>query len=485
MIEKHVHIVIPSSMDKALRSNLKDRTTDGKESFALILAGKHDSDSTERLLGRTLIIPEMDCYESRSGGLIRLHSGFDEYVLTMAEKEKLAIIQVHTHLTDSIPYFSPVDDHSEGERASAIKAALGLDLASIVFDRSARSYRARKWNTNGASGVEERTATIVSEASSTAVALDETDCPGDLYDRQVRAFGRHFQSAASKAKVGIVGLGGMGNALIASLSRLGVKHFVLVDPDRLEESNLNRMIGARFSDARKGRSKVSLATSLVKQVHGKDADVKAFRCEAETKRARKALANCHIIVAATDNHSSRLFLQKLATAYYRPIVHAGVGLEGANGKISRIIGRVASPPVAGDWCLFCGGIIDPELAGKESGDPEHLRMWKANGYLKDTPDPAVMWVNNMVASRAVATIHNLIYPFRNHRGGEDVYIDLLSDGMLAIDHPKTGLECPLCSPEGLRGLGDSLWEEIGHKGQELSLGDRDFEGDVSAREEQQ
>ena len=144
----------------------------------------------------------------------------------------------------------------------------------------------------------------------------------------------------------------MGNTVIASLSRLGVKRFVLVDPDRIEKSNLNRMIGATPGDAGKGRFKVSLAAALIRQIHGKDAEIQALRCSAETEKARKALAECQIAVAATDNHSSRLFLQKLAAAYHRPLVHAGVGLEGVDGKISQIVGRVAAPPVAGNWCLF-------------------------------------------------------------------------------------------------------------------------------------
>lgn len=459
MLEKKIHIVIPTSMDRILRSNLTQRSADGKESFAVILAGKHRSGSRERLLARSLIVPEEDCYRVRSGGLIELLPGFDEHVLKMAQSEKLTVVQIHTHIMDGRPFFSSVDDRSEGARAVAIKEVLGLDLAAIVFDRHAQMHRARKWVVKNGDGPQEREAHVVSESPVVSREPEEFYPEVDLFDRQVRAFGKDFQRAAGRVRVGIVGLGGMGNAIVSSLSRLGVRDFVLVDHDRLEQSNLNRMIGAAAKDAVKGRSKVSLAASLVRQVHGRNCRVRAICAEGEDQKARKALADCDILIAATDNHSSRLFLQKLATAYHRPLVHAGVGLEGNMGTITQIVGRVASPPVAGDWCLFCGGIIDPELAGKESGDPEHLRMWREKGYLKDTPDPAVMWVNNMVANRAVATVHNLIYSFRDRSGCEDVYLDLLNDHILAIDHPKTGPDCPLCSPDGLMGLGDSLWEE--------------------------
>lgn len=471
MDEKDVRIVIPASMNNVLRSTLRERSLDGQESFAMILAGRHRSRSTERILARSLIVPEEDCYRVRSGGLIELLPGFNEHVLAVADKEKLALVQVHTHIMDGRPFFSHVDDGSEGARAAAIHEVLGLDLASIVFDRHAREYRARKWVMSNGNQPEDLPARIVSEYPS----FDPEGDSSEVFDRQVRAFGAEFQLAAGSVRVGVAGLGGMGNAIVSSLSRLGVKDFVLVDHDHLEHSNLNRMIGATIRDAARSRSKVSLAASLIKQVHGKSARVKALCCQVENDRARKALADCDILIAATDNHSSRLFLQKVAAAYHRPLVHAGVGLEGKNGKITQIIGRVAAPPVFGSWCLFCGGIIDPELAGKESGDPEHLRMWKEKGYLKDTPDPAVMWVNNLIANRAVATVHNLIYPFHDHSEWEDVYVDMLGDLSLRIDHPKTGPDCPLCSPEGLAGLGDLLWDEVTVKGKRLGSEEGELE----------
>ena len=69
------------------------------------------------------------------------------------------------------------------------------------------------------------------------------------YDRQVRLFGDHGQEMLGKAKVAIVGLGGVGFLLAEYLARLGVGHFVLVDPDRVESTNLPRLVGATRWDA--------------------------------------------------------------------------------------------------------------------------------------------------------------------------------------------------------------------------------------------
>src|SRR5207249_1860878 len=71
------------------------------------------------------------------------------------------------------------------------------------------------------------------------------------HDRQVLAFGTAGQELLGQLRIGIVGLGGTGSAVAVQLVRLGVRKFVLVDPDTFEASNLSRLYGSRFADTRK------------------------------------------------------------------------------------------------------------------------------------------------------------------------------------------------------------------------------------------
>jgi len=48
------------------------------------------------------------------------------------------------------------------------------------------------------------------------------------------------QETVSKAKVGIMGLGGLGSIVAGALARIGVGHLILADFDVVEPSNLNR-----------------------------------------------------------------------------------------------------------------------------------------------------------------------------------------------------------------------------------------------------
>lgn len=70
------------------------------------------------------------------------------------------------------------------------------------------------------------------------------------YDRQTRLFGASGQQILAGLKVGIIGLGGGGSLVNEWLSRLGVGNIVAVDFDRVDVTNLARVVGATRWDAR-------------------------------------------------------------------------------------------------------------------------------------------------------------------------------------------------------------------------------------------
>ncbi|WP_194915337.1 ThiF family adenylyltransferase [Catenulispora rubra] len=72
----------------------------------------------------------------------------------------------------------------------------------------------------------------------------------DAYDRQARLFGDRGQALLAATKVGVIGAGGAGSPLIQQLAHLGVGHLVVIDPDRIDVTNLSRVVGATRRDAR-------------------------------------------------------------------------------------------------------------------------------------------------------------------------------------------------------------------------------------------
>jgi hypothetical protein len=447
-------IVIPGRLDRQLRSFLATRASDGREAFASVLCGEHRVRGRLRLVGRHLLLPDDDCFTHRSGGGLALRPEFDDILLSMAEAEHLTPVQIHTHPTNARPHFSGIDDAAERQRGSAIARLLGLRLGSIVFDRCAVHHQARVWQA-GRPRRARLTHGLPSELCRERPAGDER------FDRHVQAFGAGFQGTIASLRIGVVGVGGLGSVVVEGLARLGARDFVLVDPDRVETSNLNRVVNAVALDARRGTPKTEIGRRAVFGVHEDGAEVVGFDREVTDPDVGRALAGCDVLFALTDNHASRLQVQKIGSAFHRPVISAAVGLDGADGKIRQILGRALVAAPGGPRCLYCSGSLDPQAIARESADPEHLQVLRDRGYLSDTPNPAVFWANSWTASTALGLFHDLVWPFR---GGatpiRDVVIDMLTHETLTMDDSEVASDgdgCMVCGAAGLFGLGDRFF----------------------------
>ena len=81
------------------------------------------------------------------------------------------------------------------------------------------------------------------------------------HSRNELLFGAEGQERIAQARVGIVGLGGLGSQVAQQLGYLGVLDFVLVDRDRVTNSSLNRLIGAGAGDIQ--MAKVAVAERML------------------------------------------------------------------------------------------------------------------------------------------------------------------------------------------------------------------------------
>lgn len=75
------------------------------------------------------------------------------------------------------------------------------------------------------------------------------------------------QKKISKAKILILGCGGLGTKVVKSLSQIGVKNFILLDPDKVELTNLNRQ--EYFTRQDVGEFKVDVVAKKLKDFNQK------------------------------------------------------------------------------------------------------------------------------------------------------------------------------------------------------------------------
>ena len=261
-----------------------------------------------------------------------------------------------------------------------------------------------------------------------------------MFDRQ-QIFGRGCQQKLSQLTVALIGCGGIGAIFAETLGRLGVKNWILVDPDRLEISNLNRMPGATLAMVEENWLKVRYVRQLLNRIDPSGGRVIGIADSITLDPPEIATAD--IIVVATDNHSSRQIAQEIALKYRRPLVCLGTHIEVGRDNRPRLYARITVPPLGGGWCLMCGNIINLHRAALETA-PSPIEQL-ATGYITGIPDPAVFWLNGLCASMGAGVIHGLVGGFMDVDDGLDWIFDCANGNWLKTDvHSITHPDCYFC-----------------------------------------
>lgn len=199
-------------------------------------------------------------------------------------------------------------------------------------------------------------------------------------------------------RVGLVGLGGGGSHVAQQLAHVGVGRYVLVDPDHIEESNLNRLVGGTVEAVRLRESKTAIAARLIR---GVNPAAEVIEHRANWQSALDDLKSCDLIVGGLDSVVAKDELDRFCRRYLMPYIDMGMDVHQLPSAGFLIAGQVALV-LPGTPCLRCMGIVT-EAAMKE----EAAKYGAAGGK------PQVVWPNGLLASAAVGLAIQLIFPWHS------------------------------------------------------------------------
>ena len=378
-------------------------------------------------------------------------------VMNRAVIEDSILIEAHSHpLSRGRVEFSRIDDQGQAEMVAYLSEVMpGRPYGAIVVGHGALQGRA--WQDGKASPIDR---TLVSGEAPRWWPGDgspaaEDGGPGqwhsERYDRQVRAFGPAGQDLITGTRVAIVGLGGIGSIVASELAHLGVRDIVLIDDDKVEDSNLNRLEGSTSDDV--GRLKVEVAAAQFLRVNP-EAGVRTVPSELRERAALEAAASADVLFGCVDTDSGRLILNELAVTHAIPYIDCGAGIFAPGGSIQEAGGQVIVW-MPGRPCLLCCGEIDRGIAAEELESPEQRAFRRREGYVAgaDVPEPAVMSLNGTIASLAVTEFLALVTGFRpaNHYTYYDMVEQRVGPRKVTGD-----ARCFTCSIEGSGDEAD-LW----------------------------
>ena len=325
------------------------------------------------------------------------HVAFDEqYTLRVAlaaEKHVLAVGVIHSHPENCAPQPSTIDNDMDGYYSQYFAdfapnrpyVSLILSIVAKQLVVSGRIFWGGKWLT----------------LEHTAAEREIVESwPGRTYKRPpsyevarvarfVSAFGEEAFSRLRGSCATIIGAGGTGSAAIEILARAGIGRLVIVDPDVVGRSNLERIHGSVPGHAKKKIPKVVVASELVHQIDP-SIEVVALQGRVPQSDVIDAVVSSDIALGCTDQQHSRLALSDLAFRYLVPAIDCGVVLEGEAGTIT---GQVAQfvRLLAADPCVLCRNMIDPRRVAQElmsSEEREQRAAAAAAAQIRgDDPDP--------------------------------------------------------------------------------------------------
>lgn len=136
------------------------------------------------------------------------------------------------------------------------------------------------------------------------------------------------QDALLRARVAVVGCGGLGAASISYMAAMGVGSLTLIDPDSVELSNLNRQILYETGDI--GRAKVTCARERVGELNP-DIQVNTHRCALDANNAIDLLRGHDIIIDGLDSFTVRHMLSVASVTLGIPHLYAA--LRGWMGEV--------------------------------------------------------------------------------------------------------------------------------------------------------
>jgi molybdopterin/thiamine biosynthesis adenylyltransferase len=434
---------------------------DRAEHGAILRCGLAESEGVVRLLVREVrLADEQTQYVPGTRGHRALSAGFVlDAALDFAE-DKSIYLAVHCHGGADEVAFSKVDLASHELGYPGLLELIGTPVVgALVFARNA--VAGDLWFPDGTR------AEIDSLVITDPVRRSLTPAPPVVlvadshYDRQARLFGDRGQAILRQQTIGVVGLGGAGSLINELLARLGVGHVILIDPDRVETSNLSRLVGGTRRDAqtfltrstrprwvrrlgtRLAARKVDVAARVARAASVGTRITRIAAGVEDESVARQLLACDHIFLAA-DSATARLVVNAICHQYLIPVTQVGAKVTTAgDGTVTDIfaVSRLITP---GRGCLKCNGLISADRLRQEATAAEQLERQR---YVDDSGvhAPSVITLNAIATAHAVNSWMLRTTGLVPDDEAPWAHFDAVT-GDLTADEPRADPDCTQCGP---------------------------------------
>ena len=321
---------------------------------------------------RTALIDEIILPKNRERTLHGNASFEPDYlarVVKVACKKKAGLAFMHSHPGPGWQGMSGADVEAERDVLAYPAGATGLPLVGLTIG-SDGYWSARFWERDGGQMRRHSCGKVrVVGPQSYEIYFDDDIAPPPLrkevLKRTFDTWGRESQNTIARLKVGIVGLGSVGCIVAEAIARIGIVQVTLIDPDKVEEHNLDRLLYGTVRDI--GKLKVDLAAQAMRRnATANEIQITVLPDSIHDEAAYKAALDCDILFSCVDRPVPRDVLNYIAQAHLIPVIDGGIAVE-TDRRQDRLLSAHWRAHIVTPYhqCLRCSGQYNSSMVVME------------------------------------------------------------------------------------------------------------------------
>ena len=263
-------------------------------------------------------------------GNVEFNPAFLSRALNLAIKENAGLAFMHSHPSDGWQDMSGPDVIAERDALAYPAQATKLPLLGLTIGTDGY-WSARFWKKDG-SKMRRHWCQKVRSVGQRAYKIHCNDAllppppRKNILRRTYDTWGKECQNNIARMKVGVVGLGSVGCIVAEALTRIGVADVVLIDPDKVEEHNLDRLLYGTPEVV--GENKVDVAAAAMKNhATASKINITALAYSIHKEEAYKTALDCDFLFSCVDRPVARDVLNFIAYAHCIPVIDGGVAVQ--------------------------------------------------------------------------------------------------------------------------------------------------------------
>jgi molybdopterin/thiamine biosynthesis adenylyltransferase len=342
---------------------------------------------------------------------------------------------------------SPDDIATERRQAVTVKAATGMPLVGLTLGNDG-AWSARFWIKTAPKAYERNwceSVRVLGDHGLETTFNDALHPPPEFREelkRTASAWGDQSQHTLARLTFGVIGVGSVGAIVAECLARMGVQHIKLIDYDRVERHNLDRLLHAHLKDAKSGKLKVNvIGAALRKSATAANPEIERLPLSIAEQDGFHEALDCDILFSCVDRPWPRYVLNYLAYAYLIPVIDGGILIRRTRRGRLRHASWKSHAIYPGRRCLECLDQYDPSLVNVERRgdleDPTYIESLPADHQLRRNEN-VFTFSAHLASSLVMQALHTALQPVGFADIGDQVYH--FADGSLETEIGTTCYE---------------------------------------------